>query len=402
MNRIPRAYRSKEDELLFKKPTEDPTIQPDRVSPAVEGYFRIPAVWINEEPDPESVSVLNPEVHHAVVLRKKLNSGIEACVRRDGSFLFDFSSWNLAPQVLIPGYRVPFHENGYQAPQETSEAEAKAESYAVIRAQVMNVHQACLTTSERTVKNRGAAMGFPVTFWNTLKALTFEDALYYFDDTEDIRALARNSLNNKDQVLRERPFSRHILEKEIVEHSLELLDQILSLEDIVLVQWIETAYMAACRCAERRFGEAVVLAWAVCEQLLSSAWDGFQDDMKNSGRMSGKRREKLKGRDYTASVILEFLEASNRIDRDLYQLLESVRKSRNSWVHGMRTPEESNVSEAVRAVESLFWHVKKIRLLLGGGSRGGVPQWNVWIWDQIGGRCFLDSTGKHYDKVISQ
>lgn len=383
MEKIPQAYRSTEDEPLFKKPTDDPLIKPDRVSPAVEGYFRIPAVWIGEEPDPESVSILNPETHHAVVLETILNCGIEVRVQRDGTFLFDFSSWPLAPLVTIPGYRTPNREGPYRIPSETSKAEDEAENYAVLRAQVMNVHQACLTTSEKAVKKRSAAMGLPVTSWNTLKALTFDTALFYRDDIEDIRALARNALNNKDCVQRTQPFPRRILEKEVIEHSFKLLDQILSLEDATLIQWVEAAYIAACRYAEKRFGETVVLAWSVCEQLLSLAWDTLQNDIKAGNRMTSKRKKKLEGRDYTASVIIELLEMNNRLGHDLYKLLEDVRKSRNDWAHRMRVPEKNDAVKAVRAVEGLFWDVKKIRLSLSFGGRGGVPQWSIWTWDQI-------------------
>ena len=383
MDKTPQAYRSPEDESLFRRQTNDPTIKPDRVSPAVEGYFRIPAIWVGEEPDPESISILNPEIYHAVVFKTKLSCGIEVRVQRDGTFLFDFSSWPLAPLVIIPGYRTPNPEGPYRIPSETSNAEDEAESHAFLRAQVMNVHQACLTTSEKAVKGRSAAMGLPVTSWNTLKALTFDTALSHRDDIEDIRALARNVLNNKDRVQRIQPFPRRVLEKEVIEHSFKLLDQILSLEDAVLIQWIEAAYIAACRYAEKRFGETVVLAWTVCEQLLSLAWDTLQNDIKVTNRMSSKRKKKLEGRDYTTSVIVEFLEINNRLDRDLYKLLEDVRKSRNDWAHRMRVPEGNDAIKAVRAVEGLFWDVKKIRLSLSFGTRGGVPQWNIWIWDQV-------------------
>ena len=385
MEKIPQAYRSTEDEPLFKKQTDDPSIQPDRVSPAVEGYFRIPAVWVSKEPDPESVSILNPDIHHAVVFEMILNCGIEVRVQRDGTFLFDFSSWPLAPPVIIPGYRIPNKESSYRIPSETSKAENEAENYAVLRAQVMNVHQACLTTSEKAVKNRSAAMGLPVTSWNTLKGLTFDTALSYRDDIEDIHALARNVLNNKDRVQRTHPFQRHVLEKEVIEHSFKLLDQILSLEDATLIQWIEVAYIATCRYTEKRFGETVVLAWSVCEQLLSLAWDTLQNDIKAGNRMTPKRKKKLEGKDYTASVIIESLEINNRLDYSLYELLEDVRRSRNAWAHKMRVPEENDAIKAVRAVEGLFWDVKGICLSLSFSGRGGVPQWSIWMWNQVRG-----------------
>jgi hypothetical protein len=80
------------------------------------------------------------------------------------------------------------------------------------------------------------------------------------------------------------------------------LDRILSNGEVALIQLVEGAYMAACRSGEKRFGEAVVLAWAVCEQLISSAWNNLLEEIKASQdtgeRMPRDRREKLTGRDY--------------------------------------------------------------------------------------------------------
>ncbi len=387
MDEVPMGFRSAEDEPLFKNPTEDPAICPDKASPAVEGYFRIPAVWIGDPPDPESVRTLNPPIHHAVVLKRKLNCGIEVRVKRDGTFLFDFTSWCLAPQIVIPGYRIPNPGHPYRVPSETARAENKAEEHAVLRAQTINVHQACLATSEKDVKQRTAEMGFPLTSWNTFKAISFDAAVSYADDYEDIRALARNVLNNKDQVPRAQPYPRRVLELNVIEHSLTLLDRILSAEDKALIQMIEAVYLAACRCTEKRYGEALILAWGVCEQLLSSAWKVFLDDIKAADRLRKKRKDKLKGRDYTISVMTEILEMNDRIDHDLYLSLEDVRKSRNNWAHQMIVPTADHVGKAIEAAESLFLQVKGIHVSVGGiFARGGVPMWYIWIWDAIKSR----------------
>ena len=386
MDEVPLGFRSAEDESLFKNPTEDPAICSDKVSPAVEGYFRIPAVWVGEPPNPESVLTLNPRIHHAVVFKMKLHCGIEVRVQRDGTFLFNFSTWRLAPQILIPGYRIPNPGHSHRAPAEHISAENEAEEHAVLRAQTMNVHQACLATSEKVVKERAAEMGFPLTAWNTLKAISFETAISYADDTEDVRALTHNVLNNKDQVYREQPHPRRVLELDVIEHSLAMLDQILSAKDQALIQMIEAVYLAACRCTEKRFGEAITLAWGVCEQLLSSAWQVLIDDIKASDRMRRKRKDKLEGRDYTVSVITEILEMNDRIDHDLYLLLEDTRKARNNWAHKMHIPTVNDADKAIGAAERLFRHVKGIHISLGMYGRGGVPMWNIWIWDEVNSR----------------
>lgn len=386
MEELPWGSRLPVDEPLFKRQTNDIAITPDRVSPAVEGYFRIPAVWIGDVPTPHTVQVLNPSVHHAVVLRKMLRCGIEVRVQRDGTFLFDFSSWPLAPTVLIPGYRNPDLQKGCRVPREHSRAEEKAEAYGVFRAQVMNAHQACLTTSEAVVKHRGAKMGFPVSAWNTYKAISFNEPPSYFDNVEDLHALARNVLNNKDRVPRQHSLSRRVLELDVVEHSLEMLDGILSKNDATLVQLVEAAYMAACRQGEKRFGEAVTLGWGVCEQLISTAWNKLLEETKLSegegDRMPKDRREKLTGRDYTASVMVEMLEINGRIGRELYRLLEIARKARNKWAHEMRVPKDRAGQMCIRAAEMLLRQIWGVQLSLQSSGGGGVAQWPVWMWEQ--------------------
>jgi hypothetical protein len=385
MQEPPWGYRRPEDEHLFVRPTNDRSIVPDCVSPAVEGYFRIPAVWIGKAPDPDTVRVLNPPVHHAVVHQKKLRCGIEARVRRDGTFLFDFSSWPLAPTIVIPGYKIRDRNKPYRRPRENTRAEQKAEAFAVRRAQVMNVHQACLTTSEMAITHSTATMGYAVTAWNTLKAMTFDAPPPYYDDTGDIHSLAQNVLNNKDRVARHQPLPRRVIGVDVVDHSLGLLDDILIQCDLGFIQIVEAAYIAACRQREKRFGEAVTLAWGACEQMISLLWVKLLEDVTTTTgvvRMPNSRRQKLVGRDYTASVMLEMLEINERIDHEMYRLLDLVRKARNKWAHEMRMPKENESNFSIHAVQRIIQQVKGVRLWLQSGGRGGVPQWAVWLWEE--------------------
>ena len=384
MEKIPQAYRLPEDEPLFRKPSDDRTITPDTVSPAIEGYFRIPPVWIGEEPPPASVSSLDPRIHHAVAIKKKLGCGIETLVQRDGTFLFDFSSWPLAPSICIPGYKIDCPGQDYRIPIETTHAEEKAEAYAVLRAQVMNAHQACLTTSEILLKNTAAQMGFPITSWNAFKAISFH-APRYVDSQQNIQYLARNIINNKDQVPGRKSTPRRVLTLNVVEHSFELLDQLLSANETILIKLVEGIYMSAFRCYDKRFGEAITLAWVVCEQLLSMMWEEFLNETKSKGRMPKRRRGKLEGRDFTASSITEVLELNGIINYDLYLSLEAARKSRNKWAHELQEPNQTEVGKAIRTAQTLLHQFKGIQLSLQYGGPGGVPSWNIWIWEQARG-----------------
>ncbi len=316
-----------------------------------------------------------------------LKCGIKAKVRRDGTFLFDFSSWALAPSVVIPGYRRPNTDGPYYAPIESGEAEEEAEVYAIVRAQVMNVHQACLTTAESQVKHRTAATGFPLTAWNTHKAITFEAVTPYYDDVEDIHALAQNVINGKYGAENRQALPRRVLELEVVERSLRLLDQILLKEDLVLIQMIEAIYIASCRLRDKRVGETVALAWSVCEQLVFVLWkqdiDAKDVEIQSARRINKERRKKLTGRDYSASVVLEILELQGCINTDLYRLLDLVRRARNKWVHELRIPKNREAQLCLVAAQQLLKIVMKIDLSISQTTRGGVPQWPIWMWNKF-------------------
>ena len=299
-------------------------------------------------------------------------------VQRDGTFLFDFSSWEHAPQIMIPGYRTPGPGVPHRQPTETTDANIKSEKYAVLRAQVMNVHQACVATSERILKRRSSLLGLPLTSDDLLRGLTFDQCLFYSDST-NARSLARNALNNRYEGSRKGQFPRHVLEAEIIHDSLDRLDHILLAEDPALIQMAEAAYLAGCRYAEGRSGEAITLAWSVCEQLISTVWKRFLTESSPKSRMTRKRLDRLTGGAYTASVMTEFLELEGRIEHDVYQHLDEARKGRNNWVHDMKEPDNSQVRHSIQAVEGLLQNVHGIRLSLSLSSPSIRPIWHCQL-----------------------
>ena len=380
-----RGVKQGEEPQQFRDGVLRPNVEPDRVSPTVASYFRIPPVWVGE---PLTLRDGKPGLllrGHETVLRYNMACGIKVRAQRDGLFAFDFTDFPPATYTVLPGYVHP--EGAYRPPKEHAAAEREAETIAVYRAQIMNAHQACLTTAERLVRRRGAAMGYPVNAWNTFKSIDLEAVPAYIDDTEDERAVARNVYNDSYQVKRDRTLSRRVLELDVVAASFNLLDQVLASAP-KSVEMVEGAYMAASRSVEKRFGESVVLGWTVCEQLISLAWGRLLDSKKVSGEantMTGKRIEKLTGRDYTASVMTEVLELSGVLSNEVYGWLETARKARNAWAHSMKTPNENDVHACASAARALFKQLLGIDLLLQSGGRGGVPQWPLWMLKPPGG-----------------
>ncbi|MXW59002.1 MAG: hypothetical protein F4X68_10010 [Acidimicrobiia bacterium] len=378
--RIPRGYRNPEDEPLFKRATNDPSICPDTVTASVEGYFRVPAIWIGEEPSDTAASRQSVDLQAEVVSRQ-LRAGIEVRVLRDGTFLFDFASWDLAPPIVIPGYRVPSPGMPHRVPLATEEASSKSEQYAVLRAQTMNVHQSCLATSEWMLSRSSHDVGLPLTAANTLKGRDFTDCLRYSEGARDISSIYRNIWNQSASGRMDSAWHRLALDIDVVHHSLDTLDEILAVEDAAsLIPIVEAVYLASCRYTEGRLGEAIILAWGACEQLLAKMWGTFLKSMQSSGRLTGQRRSRLGTRDYTVSVRAEMLELGSRLDYELYRQVDDARIARNKWAHDMKAPSTAQLHSAMSAAEGLFEEVYDIRLRfpLNAGSPG-VPAWNVWV-----------------------
>lgn len=362
------------------------SVEPDRVNAVVEGYFRIPAVWVGSAPADPSIEkglVLGRQIAH----RATLGCGIEAYAMRNGMFLFDFLRSSIGEVVRVPGYERPV-TLPFTRPRAYQVAEGKAEQVSLLRAQIMNVHQACLISSESIVRHRSAAMGFPVTAWNTVRSLGISHPVPYYDDVEDVHALARNVLDGK-YATGVAPHQRRVLEVDVVDHSFRSLDHVLTLEGGRFIPIVEAAYQAACRAVELRMGESIAVGWTVCEQLVSEEWKGLLADSDTgreaSEKLSRDRKKKLLGRDYTASVMVEMLDLHGRLTASLYKNLEVARKARNNWAHDMAVPTGGDVFACQQAIQELLAR-KGIHLWLQLGFRGvGGSIWPLSIFQQVHG-----------------
>ncbi|MEA2414279.1 MAG: hypothetical protein QOI58_936 [Thermoanaerobaculia bacterium] len=360
-------------------------VEPDRVSAVVEGYFRIPAVWIGQAPsDPSELGV---NVRQQIACRSSLSCGIEAYAMRNGMFLFDFLSSSIGKVLRVPGFEKP-ETAPYTLPHAHVVAAAQVEAVSMFRAQIMNVHQACLISSEWIVERRATSMGFPVAAWNTVRSIGIAYPPPDYHDTEDTYALARNVLEGIYAPTFV-PGPRRVLETEVVDHSFRMLDHILGLEGGWYIPIVEAAYQSACRSIELRSGESIAVGWTVCEQLVSKEWKDLLS-MNHSARgveanMSSDRRKKLLGRDYTASVMVEMLELHGKLSGPLYNNLESARKARNNWAHDMDAPSSAEVSACQQAIKELLAR-KGIHLSLQHGFRGaGNAGWPLSIFHEVHG-----------------
>ena len=106
---------------------------------------------------------------------------------------------------------------------------------------------------------------------------------------------------------------------------------------------------------EKHYDETLILAWSVTEACQSTLWDRFiaEASDKHGFHVGKERRKKLKGRDFTASVVTENLTLAGHIDDTFRQRMDRVRSARNKWAHELVVPTPVTAKEALQVAMSL-------------------------------------------------
>ncbi len=140
------------------------------------------------------------------------------------------------------------------------------------------------------------------------------------------------TLDTFTRILSRQPLSKDVFDVLFAKYSIATADQSL----------LKSLAEVAKSLSEYKFGNystSLVLAWFVIESTIVSVWDKFLDGCNRdfadgTRRISKDRKKTLTGRDYTISVISNFLELSGLIPFKIFQDINAVRGFRNKVVHG--------------------------------------------------------------------
>lgn len=351
----------------------------ESVTPGCSGYFHVPPVWMVEEPSPAEIERGTAQILGREVLRTTIAHGIRVRVQRDGVVVFDCRGWKEAGETTIPGYQPVA---GQPVPRAVTQAEEHGEAQAMLRAQLINAHQACLNAAHYAMHGRGQELGAMVIPSHAFQLYDFEHPVEVRSDYDPLQRFIATMLDYRNPaVRRELAFkNRSLVEKDTLEHSLQLLNSLLqhSVKDLLTVT--DLLFRAGAQFAQSRFAESLVVSWAACERLLNESWRRYLDERKSGPKgepqITGDRKRKLLGRDFSASVISEALELAGVMPLELFELVTAARKLRNDWLHGLKPVVDRDAVTAMRAGQGLFEHVTGIRLHLSltrTGAAGSAP-----------------------------
>jgi hypothetical protein len=298
------------------------------------------------------------------IFRRRLASGIEVKVTREGLFAFGFDTW-------APG-QFPVIETS-----DPQHFEALA-STILNRTLVMNSFLAFLYTNE-VVLDRFAHDRMVVTPELVISMRNLDSIDMGFGN-QTVSYLALSSFPttyvphlppSMDSRIRMRgtPISVNVVEK-----SADDLSNLMQAEEADGLQLVDLFLKASKSYQDHNHSLAVIMNWAITEKLIQELWRNYQaDNQQRDGKpfITGERRKRLlDGRSFTASVITEILSFAGYIDYDLYSDISKVRKIRNDWMHSLvSTISSTDATRAASVASRLLEQLRGIELQGSGGLR---------------------------------
>lgn len=304
-------------------------------------YYHWPGLWIDAAPDFADARDhrLPTEVDLTAVademMRVRVSDALQVKVLREGRFVFGFADDD-------SDERASFDERA---------------AIAIRRVTMMNAHLVCLYTAVARTE-RFLLPKLVVAPMDTISSRDLDDTGYAVSDARTahlLQADAPGSYNllspaSSDWRIR----GRTVISRVAVHESFALLTAVLEHETGHLLAMLDL-YARACRAYEDHdYSISLVASWTIVERLLDALWERYIEqnrerevDGHREPFINADRKQRLTGRDFTASIVAEILSLLDVVPNRLFVDLGIVRAARNQWLHTMRPVERATAERAV-------------------------------------------------------
>jgi hypothetical protein len=293
----------------------------------VNGYWLGgPATFSSGGIDPEPDA--GDEVADPTVYRRALREGGELSVTEAGVVMIDFTGLDRVPtQAQLD--KAPFDNPKYKA----------SSIVGPRRVELLNAHQLCLIS----------AIGFRGD----------EDDLWYQEPRPvSIPTLIQVSHGHRWRrvgVMGSKDYDAFLERKSrMFRTPVTVLDAAVdSFERLLTVERAARACHGLLHALDHyshwRVDQALIMAWTTCEVMLDSMWEAhFTMAATRAGhKLNSPRRAKLKGQEFTSSIVLESLALAGLVGQELYDQLTRARAARNKWAHALDPVTPSAASDAI-------------------------------------------------------
>ena len=121
---------------------------------------------------------------------------------------------------------------------------------------------------------------------------------------------------------------------------------------------------------EHNYSLGLVISWTILERLIRTEWERYLGENREREKdddgtlfINADRMKKLSsGRDFTASVITEILSLQGLMSFDIYRNIQSLRTSRNEWLHALGPVSIDDCLLSITACRTLFERVARVKI----------------------------------------
>lgn len=332
----------------------------DLVAPFVAGYDT--QYFFTEKNVPIKPTLAEITAFGGIAVSQDVGLDIKAFAFENGMILFDFSECKITPVII-----------NLESIYEKINPESKISS---------DVRKNLISQLKRSESKQSENQAF-------YKTISISHALLLENSARILRGMSMSLPHIEDQsalvlghapekMMARIPFRSSVsLGTSVADHSFSMLADAIS-KGLHVIRSLELHKVSHYRFISRNFAECLVMSWTLCENMIDFIWKKMIEDIKfsNPDRMEKARIDRLKAQAFTASVRIETLELSGRLDLNQAHALNFVRKARNNWLHALKEVKENEALESIRICEELITSLYgiPIKWTIGGagGSGGGM------------------------------
>lgn len=301
------------------------------------GFYYWPPLWIGTPPVEQGAD-LTPALMNAEVFSSNLACGVRLKVSKQSLFVFDFAQWEPGSAALAKDPLDNWEERVFA------------------RMRFMNLFLACFYTSMLRIQKRTSPKLF-IDYTTYVAARSF--ALNPWHVQCDLRQ--SSVIRDAEEWHRKRnPFCMTVPEN-VLQAAVDMTDAGIAKDFRDVATLAELLLHSFCLHESGKYAASHITAWTIAERCLDELWKTHLRELDNQHTAPGaaklinsKREQKLTGRDFTVSIISEFLSLSGILPFDKYELASRVRTTRNDWLHKLRAIDRTDAGEAIVLAQFLL------------------------------------------------
>jgi hypothetical protein len=304
------------------------------------GFYHWPPLWIGTPPVEQGAD-LTPALMNAEVFSSNLGCGVRLKVSKQALFVFDFAQWEPGSASLATRPLNHWEERVFA------------------RMRFINLFLVCFYTSIFRIQKR--APPSPKLFIDyTTYVAPRSFALNPWHVTCDSRQ-ASVIRDAEEQHVKFKPVCMTVPEN-VLQAAVDMTDAAI-IKDFPNVAILAELLLHSYSLYESgKYAASHISAWTIAEWCLNELWETHLRELDNQHTAPGseekfinsERKQKLTGRDFTASILSEFLSLSGILPLDKYKLASRVRQTRNDWLHNLHTIAMKDAAEAIMLAQFML------------------------------------------------